>query len=78
MKKDANIPKEIKEYMASRIFNSAEFIRERNGVVIYALGLVDEKGLAVPIGMPTLVELSNGKLRLLSTEEAFEVLDSVR
>lgn len=64
--------------MNSQNLNSTEYFLRRNGGDLYILGLVDNNGSAVPIGLPKIVELSNdGKIRHLSTEDAFEDLDNI-
>lgn len=67
------IPKIVKETAAKYGFNSVNYVGEDNGSQVFGCSNIGKNGLAVPDGLPTLILLKNGKTKLVSGEDGFEL-----
>lgn len=68
------IPKIIEEEASKCGFNHIEFIKEYDGAKLYGASLLDENGLPVPMGLPTLFLLKGGNVSIRDGEEALALL----
>lgn len=64
----------VSDYAKAKGYNHFNDLFDKLGYHIYSLSILDESGNPLPIGLPILVEVKNGRVCELSHSKAFDVL----
>ena len=67
------IPKIVKKTAEELGCNSVNFVGVLDDSQVFGCSNIDEDGFVVPQGLPTLILLKDGKTKVVSGEEGFEL-----
>ena len=67
------VPKIIQDIAEENGYNSVNFVGVLDGSQVFGCSNIDEDGLVVPQGLPTLILLKDGKTKVVSGEDGFEL-----
>lgn len=67
------IPEKVKELMARYGMNDADLVGDN----MYLLSIKSDRNQAVPTGLPLIVDYHLGNLRILSDDEALELISKL-
>jgi len=67
------VPKIIQKKAEENGYNSVNFVGVLDGSQVFGCSNIGKNGIAVPQGLPTLILLKDGKTKVVSGEEGFEL-----
>lgn len=69
----AEIPQIVRQTAEENGFNSVSSVGELDGSLVFGCTNLGRDGIAIPQGLPTLILLKDGKTKVVSGEEGFEL-----
>ena len=69
-----NIPDIVNKTAQNKGFNSVGYEGEIDGAKVYSVGIIDEEGTPVPLGMPTYLLLKDDEVNLVSGKDGFDLM----
>lgn len=67
------VPNIVKMIAKENGYNSVNFVGVLDDTQVFGCSNIDEDGFVVPQGLPTLILLKDGKTKVVSGEEGFEL-----
>ena len=68
------IPKRVKQKAESMGFNSISYSGHIDGADAYAVGIIGEDGVAVPVGLPTFILSKDGNISVVDGSEGLDLM----
>lgn len=67
------VPKNIKRFATSLGYNFIRYAGAISEVKYYGIGIVDEAGMMLPLGLPAFIKDEGGRLSLVEGEAGLEI-----